>query len=125
MDLLDLRTSLETTLVDVLGVYRLGNNSITPAIAVRSEGEKLPAGIRVSGLECVILRTPVLKKVRQYRKAPARATWIVYLIDWEGSGLVEEGARALLMDWPGAELFEMRVAEGLGPKAQMRVEIKL
>lgn len=125
MDILDLRTSLETTLVDVLGVYRLGNNSMTPAIAVRSEGEGLPAGIRVSGLECVIMRDPVLRKVRQYRNAPARAKWVVYLVDWEGSGLVEEGARAILMDWPSADLYEMRVSEGLGPKAQMRVEIQL
>lgn len=123
MDLLDFRTSLETVLVDVLGTYTLGNSTDTPALSVRSEGETVPSGTKVSGLECVIIRDPSLTPVIQYRNPGVQATYTIYLVDWEGSGVLEEAANALLLEWPGAELYDVRVPSGLGAKAQMRVEI--
>lgn len=123
MDLLDFRTSLETVLVDVLGTYTLGNSTDTPAMSVRSEGEKLAGENKVSGLECVIIRDPSLTPVIHYRLPGVQVKYTVYLVDWEGSGVLEEAASAILTEWPGAELYDVRVPIGLGAKAQMRVEI--
>lgn len=122
MELLDFRTSIETTLVDVLGFYTLSNGSETPAIAVRSEGESIKPGTEVSGLECVILREPSLRAVRQYTKVQAQSKWTLYLVDWEGGNL-EDAAAAILWEWPSARVFDAQTPSGLGPKAQMRVEI--
>jgi hypothetical protein len=125
MDVLSLRTELETTLVDVLGTYRLANGATTPAISVRSTGDSLPAGTTVTGLECVILRDPELVPIRQYSKEPAFARWTLYLVQWTDEAVsLQDVAGRLLWAYPGSNAVSIRVPQGVGPRHQMRVDIQ-
>lgn len=124
MDLLSLRTALETTLVDVLGSYTLANGVSTPAISVRAAGESLLPGTRVSGLECVIMREPELTVVRQYQKEQAFSRWTLYLVDWDGDNSLQDVAGRLLWAYPGSNAVSIRVPKGVGPRSQMRVDIQ-
>jgi len=122
---LTLRTELETTLVDVLGVYRLANGATTPAISVRATGESLPAGTTVTGLECVIVRDPELVPIRQYSKEHAFSRWTLYLVQWSDEGVsLQEIAGRLLWAYPGSNATSINVPRGVGPRHQMRVDIQ-
>lgn len=123
MKLLSLRTELETTLVDVLGVYRLANGQTTPAISVRAPGESLPAGTTVEGLECVIVREPELQPIRQYEQEQALSRWTLYLVDWKGDASLQEVAGRLIWAYPGSNAVTINVPRGVGPRSQMRIDI--
>lgn len=123
MELLSLRTALETTLVDQLGRYELANGATTPAISVRAPGESLPPGTTVSGLEVVIVREPELVPVRQYQNEQAFRRWTLYLVDWSGERTLEEIASGLLAAYPGSTAATVNVPRGVGPRSQMRIEI--
>jgi hypothetical protein len=124
MNVLSLRTALETTLVDVLGTYTLANGVTTPAIAVRAAGESLPAGTPGTGLECVILREPELVPVRQYRTEHAFSRWTVFLVDWDGEASLQTVAGRLIWAYPGSNAVTITVPRGVGPRSQMRVDIQ-
>ena len=124
MDLLSLRTALETTLVDVLGSYTLANGVSTPAISVRAAGESLLPGTRVSGLECVIVREPELIPVRQYQKEQGFSRWTLYLVDWSGDTSLQEVGGVLSREDPGSNAVLINVPRGVGPRSQMRVDIQ-
>ncbi len=123
MDLLSLRTAIETTLVDQLGTYRLANGANIPAISVRAPGESLPPGTTVHGLEVVIVREPELVAVRQYQREQAFNRWTLYLVDWEGDASLQEVAGRLLWSYPGSNAVSINVPRGVGPRSQMRVDI--
>ncbi|MFZ9621809.1 MAG: hypothetical protein ACO289_11460 [Prochlorococcaceae cyanobacterium] len=123
MDLLSLRTALETTLVDQLGSYRLANGARTPAISVRAPGESLPPGTTVRGLEVVIVREPELVPVRQYKNEQAFSRWTLYLVDWSGDASLQDVAGRLLWSYPGSNAVTINVPRGVGPRSQMRVDI--
>lgn len=124
MNVLSLRTELETVLVDALGTYTLANGVRTPAVSVRAVGESLPAGQRVTGLECVILREPELEVVRQYRREQAIARWTVYLVDWGGEASLQELAGRVIWAYPGSNAVAITVPKGVGPRSQMRLDIQ-
>lgn len=125
MNILSLRTELETTLVDVLGTYTLANGATTPAISVRDVGGSLPAGTRVTGLECVILREPELVPIRQYSKEHAFSRWTLYLVMWTETGVnLQEIAGRLLWAYPGSNAVSINVPQGVGPRHQMRVDLQ-
>ena len=123
MDLLSLRTALETTLVDQLGTYVLANGAVTPAISVRAAGESLPPGTTVRGLEVVIVREPELVPVRQYNREQAFSRWTLYLVDWAGDASLQDVAGRLLWSYPGSNAVTINVPRGVGPRSQMRVDI--
>ena len=123
MDLLSLRTAIETTLVDQLGTYTLANGISTPAISVRAPGESLAPGTTVTGLEVVIVREPELVPVRQYQKEQAFSRWTLYLVDWSGDASLQEVAGRLLWSYPGSNAVSINVPRGVGPRSQMRVDI--
>ena len=123
MDLLSLRTALETTLVDQLGTYVLANGARTPAMSVRAPGEGLPPGTTVDGLEVVIVREPELVPVRQYQNEQAFSRWTLYLVDWNGDASLQEVAGRLLWSYPGSNAVTINVPRGVGPRSQMRIDI--
>lgn len=124
MNLLTLRTALETTLVDVLGTYTLANGATTPAISVRATGDSLPAGTTVQGLECVILRDPEPIPIRQYSKQHAFSRWTLYLVDWDGDSSLQSIAGRLIWAYPGSNATAITVPRGVGPRHQMRVDLQ-
>lgn len=123
MDLLSLRTAVETTLVDQLGTYTLANSISTPAISVRAPGESLAPGTTVTGLEVVIVREPELVPVRQYQNQQAFSRWTLYLVDWTGDTSLQEVAGRLLWSYPGSNAVTINVPRGVGPRSQMRIDI--
>jgi hypothetical protein len=124
MDVLTLRTELETLLVDLLGEYVLGNAAETPAISVRNPGESLPAKTTVSGLEVVILREPELEPLRAYRNAEAIRVWTLFLVEWSGEGGMAQAASRIVRDYPSTTVTSVRVPEGLGPSSQLRLQLR-
>lgn len=124
MDVLTLRTELETVLVNYLGDYTLANGVKTPAISVRAAGESLPPNTAVRGLEVVILREPELVPVRQYRREQAFSRWTLYLVDWSGDTSLQEVAGVLISQYPGSNAVAINVPRGVGPRSQMRVDIQ-
>jgi hypothetical protein len=124
MNLLDIRVQLETTLADVLGTYRLANGASTPAIAVRASGDSLPPGTVVEGLEVVILRDPEVVKITQYRQEVAFHRWTLFLVDWSGGVPLQTIAGRLLWAYPGSNAVLVSVPKGVGPGAQMRVDLQ-
>lgn len=124
MDLLSLRNTVETRLVDVLGTYRLANGALTTALSVRSQGEGLPPGTTVSGIECVIIRDPELIPVSQYESQQAFSRWTIYLINWDSELDLGVLGRELLSDWPGAGFTTVPTVRGAGPRAVMRIGIQ-
>ena len=124
MDVLTLRTELETVLVNYLGDYTLANGAKTPAISVRAAGESLPPNTTVTGMEVVILREPELVPVRQYRREQAFSRWTLYLVDWSGDTSLQEVGGVLLSQYPGSNAVLINVPRGVGPRSQMRVDIQ-
>jgi hypothetical protein len=124
MDVLTLRTELETVLVNYLGAYTLANGVKTPAISVRAAGESLPPNTAVRGLEVVILREPELVPVRQYRREQAFSRWTLYLVDWSGDTSLQEVGGVLISQYPGSNAVAINVPRGVGPRSQMRVDIQ-
>jgi hypothetical protein len=124
MDVLTLRTELETVLVNYLGAYTLANGVKTPAISVRAAGESLPPNTAVRGLEVVILREPELVPVRQYRQEQAFSRWTLYLVDWSGDTSLQEVGGVLIREYPGSNAVAINVPRGVGPRSQMRVDIQ-
>lgn len=124
MDVLTLRTELETVLADYLGDYTLANGATTPAISVRAAGESLPPNTTVTGLEVVILREPELVPVRQYRNEQAFSRWTLYLVDWMGTSSLQEVGGVLIAQYPGSNAVLINVPRGVGPRSQMRVDIQ-
>lgn len=124
MDVLTLRTELETVLVNYLGDYTLANGAKTPAISVRAAGESLPPNTTVSGMEVVILREPELVPVRQYQREQAFSRWTLYLVDWSGDTSLQEVGGVLIREYPGSNAVLINVPRGVGPRSQMRVDIQ-
>jgi hypothetical protein len=124
MDVLTLRTELETVLVNYLGDYTLANGAKTPAISVRAAGESLPPNTTVTGMEVVILREPELVPVRQYSREQAFSRWTLYLVDWSGDTSLQEVGGVLISQYPGSNAVSINVPRGVGPRSQMRVDIQ-
>ena len=124
MDVLTLRTELETVLVNYLGDYTLANGAQTPAISVRAAGESLPPNTTVTGMEVVILREPELVPVRQYSREQAFSRWTLYLVDWSGDTSLQEVGGVLISQYPGSNAVSINVPRGVGPRSQMRVDIQ-
>jgi hypothetical protein len=124
VNLLELRTELATLLAASLGTYTLPNGSTTPAIAVRSSGENLPADTTVSGLEVVLIRDPDLAPIPQYRNAGAIRTWTIFLVDWSNAVDLEPIGAYLIEAYPGTQLSTVAVPRTGGPQNQMRVTIQ-
>ena len=124
MDVLTLRTELETVLVNYLGDYTLANGAKTPAISVRAAGESLPPNTTVTGMEVVILREPELVPVRQYQREQAFSLWTLYLVDWSGDTSLQEVGGVLIAEYPGSNAVLINVPRGVGPRSQMRVDIQ-
>lgn len=125
MELLHLRNKLETLAVDDLGVYTLPNGITTPAVSVRSPGERLPIGTTVKGLELVLVRNPELAPVNQYEAQPAFRTWTLFLVNWDQTANVEDVAARIISAYPGTTSRPVLVPEGAGPKHQIRLEIRM
>lgn len=124
MGVLALRTELQNTLSNVLGTYTLPNGVTTPAIAVRAQGESLPAGTSVEGVECVIIRDPEPVELTQYRRQVAFHRWTLFLVDWTGNTVLKDVAGILLWAWPGSDATPVQVPKNGGPQAQLRVALQ-
>lgn len=124
MDILQLRTELETLLVDNLGVYTLSNGAETPAIAVRAAGERSLPGTTVSGIELILLRDPALEPIEQYGNQAAFRTWTIYLVDWDNNQDLEGPAARILEHYPGTTISTVTIPEGVGPQHQLRLAVQ-
>jgi len=126
MDLLSLRETLETLLVDQLGTYTLANGVTTPAISVRAVGELSPARTTVSGLECIIRREAQLTGLVQYERSTSFRSYTIFLVNWgdEDLGAAAEIVTRGFSDAAIRELTTLTVPQGQGPQDQMRLVLQ-
>lgn len=124
MDILQLRTELETLLVDNLGVYTLANGTETPAVSVRAPGERMTPGTTVTGVELIVIRDPDMTPISQYSNEAAFRRWTTVLVDWDNNTDLEPMAAAVIETYPGTTVSTVSVPEGVGPTHQMRLEIQ-
>lgn len=124
MDVITLRTQIETALADELGEYVLVNGRRTPAICVRSQGENLAPGTVAKGLECVIMRYPRQQQIRQYANVRAFDIYTVYLVDWGSSNGTNTAVRLLTDLYPQLVLDSIVTPRNAGPQYQIRLELK-
>ena len=124
MNLINLRTEIETALVDELGQYVLSNGTSTPAISVRAEGEDLPPGTSVEGVECVIMRYPRQQIIRQYANVRAFDIYTVYLVDWDSENGLQESVHLLSDLYPQLVLNSVSTQRDAGPNHQVRMEFR-
>jgi hypothetical protein len=124
MEVLALRTALQSLLTSALGTYTLGNGTTTAAVHVRAVGEARPSGVTVTGMELVIVRDPELDPIPQYKNPNAFRRWIVYLVDWGGSADLKAAAALVLNSYPSTTIETLSVPEAVGPRNQMRLEIQ-
>jgi hypothetical protein len=124
MEVLALRSALQSLLSSALGTYTLGNGTTTAAVHVRAVGEPMPSGATVSGMELVIVRDPELDPILQYKTPNAFRLWTVYLVDWGGSANLEAAAALVLSSFPNTTIQTLSVPEAVGPRNQMRLQIQ-
>jgi hypothetical protein len=124
MEVLALRTALQSLLSSALGIYTLGNGTTTAAVHVRAVGEARPSNVTVSGMEMVIVRDPELDPILQYKNPNAFRRWTVYLVDWGGSADLESAAALVLDSYPSTTIETLSVPEAVGPRNQMRLQIQ-
>lgn len=83
MKFLDLNSEIRTLLAGVLGVYRRNDGSTFPAIIALLDEEQRPAEYRPEGLECIMLRSPVVTPRSLLCDAVQfDQTWRLYLLQW-------------------------------------------
>ncbi len=105
MQLLQLRSTLEYALADLLGTYTYPGGGTGPAFSVRTDGQDLPPGIRVTGLEAVLDATPKPLVVQPTYTAGQSAVMQGYrlaLYQWSGVSLHDAQYRVAQL-WPGAK----------------------
>jgi hypothetical protein len=124
MNVLQLRTELETLLASVLGTYTLANGAEVPAVSVRSIGEGLATGTLVEGIELIIIRDPELSPVNQYMNQSASRSWILYLVDWDDTAELETVAAYIVHAYGGSTVESIPVGRGQGPQHQLRITIQ-
>ncbi len=125
MDLLQLRTQLETLAVEDLGLYTLPNGVQTPAFSVRSPGERLPIGTTVTGLELILIRNPDLTPIPQYADQAALRKWTLFLVNWDQAANMEDVAAKIIATYPGTTSRPVLVPKGAGPTHQLRLELQV
>lgn len=123
MDVLTLRIELESLLADELGVYTFANGVKAPAISVRATGEGMLPATSVTGIEAILRRNPDLEPINAYQREVALRIWTLFLVDWSGSGNLDQVAGKVVYAYPGSEVLTVMVPEGGGPKHQKRVRI--
>lgn len=123
MNILQLRTEIQSLLTAELGSYTLPNGETTPAISVRSGGETLAAGTTADGLEAVIIRDPDLIPLLQYSDADTLRRWVVYLVVWSTYVQVETAIDLLVYAFAGSRVDTIPVPRGTGPLNQVRIVI--
>jgi hypothetical protein len=87
IDLLELRSRLETALSEELGTYTFTNGTITPAMSVDyGNASYPPAGTAIDGLECVLIFRPEVP-LRPFMGGAYEETYAVqiFLKQWNAS----------------------------------------
>ncbi len=122
--LLTIRNELVTALAGRLGTYTLANGSTTPAVRCSDPQETRYPGTVVTGLELVLLRSPVLSVVRQYQEEFSIAEWTAFLVNWDGDDKAQAAAKVVANEIPGTDIERQEVPLGIGPQDQYRLTLR-
>jgi hypothetical protein len=70
------------------------------------------------------VRDPEPVTVLQYQQQATGARWTLYLVDWSGGLPLQTIAGRLIWAYPGTTATLINVPKGVGPGAQMRVDLQ-
>lgn len=125
MNILELRDAIATVLVDQLGTYKLPNHTTIPAIYVLDTGGSIPADWSVSGLECIIRRSPTSRSTSgsTFDGTRFNKNWQLYLLQWDGAHTLEAAVSLIERRFYNVRSFSLGVAENRGVKEQYSIRI--
>ena len=124
MDVIELRTQLETHLGEYLGEYELQNGYRTPAITVTKSSNNPGRECKVTGLELALVMEPDLEPVRQYANVQSFEIYNLFLIDWEGVGAMTKAINKITRRWPDTEIVKVATPRASGPQHQVQLRLK-
>jgi hypothetical protein len=122
----ELREAIETLLVAELGTYKLPNHTTIPAIYVLDTGGTIPADWTVTGLECIIRRSPSSRNTNgsTFDGTRFNKNWQLYLLQRDtGPHTLEAAVSRIERYFSGVRSFALPVAEQRGVKEQYSVRI--
>lgn len=98
---LDLRSHIETILADYIGDYTRNGNGNSKAIAILPDNKHgfnyPPPGTTVTGIEAVIIRPIPAVKMLLNKQYVGRATWEIYLKQWDRSSNLIDATEELIV----------------------------
>lgn len=111
MNEIELRTQLQTLLIDDLGYYTFANGAgVAPAIVVQDMNEII-SDRTVSGLEVVIFRVPQSAPKTVYGGVQRIRTWQIYLKQWDGDRTLQSAIDKIEQTFPGVRAIPIPVKE--------------
>ena len=84
MTVIEVRTAVQGAISGLLGLYRRPDGSTIPALWV---GAVLPAGYAVTGLECIIEKSPNSTPLTTLTSVAMQRQWVVRLRAWNGGSI--------------------------------------
>lgn len=117
----------DSTFVATLGEYTFKDATVEPAISIITPGERVPYVSDITGIECVILDVPNIRR-RNYltEAADLEKVYRLFVIAWDpatGSD-VDQSVSRILSIFSGASSFDtVKTSEGLNAKVQTVVTI--
>lgn len=75
----------DAALQGFLGEYVFNDGLTAPALVVLAANEQLPSLDRITGVECVISRTPETKTRVLYSCSILEKEWRIYLVEYDGA----------------------------------------
>jgi hypothetical protein len=125
MNVEELRDKLKILLAEQLGVYKLPNNTTTPAIYVLDTGRSIPPDWKASGLECIVRRSPTSRSTKNstFDGRCHNKNWQLFLLQWDGPHTLEEAVSRIERYFADVRSFSLGVAEQRGVKEQYSVRI--
>lgn len=97
----ELRSHIETILADYIGDYTWNGNGNSKAIALLPDNKHgfsyPPPGTTVTGIEAVIVRPVPAVKMLLNKQYFGRATWEIYLKQWDRSSNLIDATEKLIV----------------------------
>jgi hypothetical protein len=124
MNITELRTELQTLLIEDLGYYTFANNAgVAPAIAVLDSGDTV-VDRTVSGLEVIVRRMPIRDEGKaMFDCVRASKTWQVFLVQWQGNHTLQNAIDKIRRKFPNTIALPAKIEKGIGIREMIALRI--
>lgn len=122
----EIRDAITTALDGELGTYTLTNGSTIPAIYVVPP--QLPSEWKVSGLECVIGRSPEHQSNPIFKNSLTATqlteTWIAHLTQWDTNKTTQDAREKIIRTFPNSTNILQAQTETTYERVTFRIQLR-